>query len=129
MYLTRFTKVNGQTEDHYYPTQKEARQHLERHINDTSGQYKKIAVIGDYMRVLCILPFADGKPAELLNEGSIVRLREVSESKGNNNFYAIRRIHEATGCVDITEIHPDMQPRPFEPVGVHKVQLLFQSAW
>lgn len=129
MLITRFTKTDGQTEDYLYNTEQEARDHLNLFLNDDSGLYKNIAVIDETMRVLCILPFRDGKPDALINEGDIVRLRkEYSHPEERRHLFLVTNINEWSERVNIMCVTSSMALKPVETVGVEMIYLYANAA-
>ena len=77
MFNTRFTRLDGQTEDYIYHTREEAESHLALFEDDNSGLYRNIAVIDGTNTVLTLLPFTNGKPEMTLRIGDTVRYREA----------------------------------------------------
>ena len=130
MYLTRFTKTDGQVEDYLYDTQEEARAHLNAFLNDDSGLYKNISVFDNdpSMTILSILPFRHGKPIGIINAGDIVRLsEEFSRPEERHDLYVVKHISEVAGrygCVKIQCITTDMYFKPIETVGVEMIELV-----
>lgn len=71
MFITRFTSTDKDkiAEDYLYHTGQEAPDHLLLFKDDVSGLYRNIAIIDDKNYVLHILPFADGKPQDVISAG------------------------------------------------------------
>lgn len=44
MYITRFVRIDGKTEDHYYNSIADARYHLNLFRDDDSGLYDRIEI-------------------------------------------------------------------------------------
>lgn len=125
MFITRFTKLNGNTEDYSYHAEKEAVDHLHLFLDDDSGLYKNIAILDDRNYVLHILPFRDGKPAEIISHKCIVRLRKEyasPEEIKRNHMFVVTNINEHTERINITSISTDMRIPPTEIVGLEMVK-------
>lgn len=125
MYITRFTRTDGEIEDYLYYTEKEAWEHLELFMNDDSGLYRNISIINNdvYMTVLSILPFQDGIPQQIINAGDIVRLRErYSRPEERKDLYVVKNINESTERVEIQCITTDMILKPIELVGIEMIE-------
>lgn len=125
MFITRFTRLNGNTEDYSYHTEKEAVDHLHLFLDDDSGLYKNIAILDDRNYVLHILPFRDGKPAEIISHKCIVRLRKEyasPEEIKRNHMFVVSNINENTERLSITCVSKDMAIPPSEIVGLEMVK-------
>lgn len=125
MYITRFLKTNDGNEDYLYKTEKEARNHLELFLNDDSGLYRNISVIDDdiSMRILCILPFKNGIPGDLINAGDIVRLKEeYSHPEERTNLYVVKNMNEQSENIQIMCITSDMVLKPIETVKIDMIE-------
>ena len=125
MFITRFTGLNGNTEDYSYRTEKEAVDHLCLFLDDDSGLYKNIAVLDDSNYVLHILPFRDGKPENVISHKCIVRLRKEyasPEEIKRNHMFVVTNINENTERLNITCISTDMCIPPTEIVGLDMVK-------
>ena len=123
MYITRFTKTDKTAEDHLFHTEEEARNYLDRFINDDSGSYRNIAVIDKTMRVACILPFRNGRADKLINEGGCVRLRDkYSRPEERNDLYVVTNINEWSERINISCINSDMFIKPTETVGIEMIE-------
>ena len=130
MFITRFTHKDGQFEDYLYHTEQEAQNHLELFKNDDSGLYKNIAVINEQNYVLCILPFIDGVPDEIVKTGSIVRLRDEyasEEERKRNDLFVVKNMNEWSGRINITCLTSNMALKPTETVGVEMVRVVFDN--
>ena len=127
MFSTRFTKINGKTEDFKYYTQKEAINLLLLYKKDVSGLYKSIAVLNDKNLVLHILPFENGVPSEVISIGSCVMLKEEyssQEERARKDIYIVTNINEHTYRVNITCLTTDMLIKPSETVGIETVKAI-----
>lgn len=86
MFDTRFTRLDGQTEDFVYHTRGEAEAHLALFESDDSGLYRDIAILDSTNSVLTLLPFENGKPEATLRIGDTVRYRESWSSTKERKY-------------------------------------------
>ena len=124
MFITRFTRRNGNIEDFLYHTEQDALSHLFLFRDDDSGLYRNIAVIDDKNNVLHILPFADGKPLEVISDGDCVKLRpEYSspEEIESNDVFVVTNLNENSKRINITYLTTNMVLKPTETVGIEMV--------
>ena len=124
MFITRFTRVDGQQAEEYrFVSKEEAIAHLHLFDNDDSGLYQNIAVIEDRDNtVICILLFEEGKPKAFFAIGDIVRLvPEFASANERRLIYSISNINEATQKVDITCLNSGMAITPTETVGLNMI--------
>ena len=127
MYITRFSRKDGNKEDYFYHTKREATAHLNLFAEDDSGLYQSIAVIdSEKDMVLRILPFENGESCRVISLGDHVHLKDeyCSEAENvKNHLYAVSNINEATGRLIITCLTSGMTIAPSETVGVEMVAL------
>ena len=123
MYITRFTRVTGSTEDYYYHTQEEAESHLNLFRNDDSGLYRNIAVLDDSSTVLTLLPFASGAPQAILHIGDKVCYREEWSSPEERKYiFEIRNMNEYSENTVIACLNSLMTLTPTEIVKFEMIQ-------
>ncbi len=125
MFITRFTRVDGQNSEEYrYASKEEAIAHLHLFDNDDSGLYQSIAVIDDVDNtVLCILLFKKGKTIAFFATGDIVRLvPEFASANERRLLYSVSNINEATQKADITCLNSSMAIPPTETVGLDMIR-------
>ena len=123
MYVTRFTRYDGRTENYVYPTREEAEAHCALFVEDDSGLYRNIAVIDDSNTVLTILPFANGKPETTLRVGDHVKYRDAwSTPEERKYIFAIRNINELTENVIIACLNSQLTLTPTEYVKLNMIE-------
>lgn len=123
MFDTRFTRVDGRTEDYVYHTREEAESHLALFEADDSGLYRNIAVIDDTNTVLTILPFTKGKPEATLRIGDLVKFRKVwSKPEEYRYVFAIRNMNELTENVVVACINSQLTLMPTEDVKLFMIE-------
>lgn len=125
--MTRFLKTNGDNEDYLYKTEKEARKHLEQFLHDNSGLFRNISLMDDdiSMKILCILPFENGIPGDLINAGDIVRLKEkYSRPEEKKDLYVVKNMNEQSENVQIMCITSDMALKPVETVKINIIEVI-----
>ncbi len=123
MYDTRFTRVDGRTEDYVYHTREEAESHLALFENDNSGLYRNIAVIDGTNTVLTLLPFTNGKPEMTLRIGDTVRYREAWSTPEERKYvFAIRNMNELTENVVIACLNSQTTLIPTEHVKLKMIE-------
>ncbi len=125
MYITRFTRVNGGTEDYFYHTREEAEDHLKLFESDDSGLYRNIAVINGDNTVLTILPFNTGRPEATLRIGDAVKIRKAWCGPGEEKFvFAIRNMNELSENIVIACLNSNLSVAPTENVKLNMIELV-----
>ncbi len=66
MYVTRFTRTDGNIEEYYYHDLKDAERHLKDFQHDDSGLYSLITVEDEDNRVSSMIEFTNGIPQPML---------------------------------------------------------------
>lgn len=123
MYVTRFTTASKEKQDYYYHDFCDAEKHLNMFLNDDSGLYRNICVYDDETNtVLCILPFKDGKPRELIYHGGLVKIRPEWCSPGEEKYrFRVSNIHEQLENACITRLSSIMIIKSSEIVGIDMI--------
>ena len=123
MYVTRFTRYDGRTENYVYPTRAEAEAHLALFDDDDSGLYRNIAVIDDTNTVLTILPFSAGKPETTLRVGDRVKYREAWSTPEERKYvFAIRNMNELTENIVVACLNSQLALSPTETVKLEMIE-------
>lgn len=124
MFLTRFTRTNGELENYMYNTLDEAKNHLMLFVQDDSELYKNISVLDSKNNVFFILPFEDGKPMNVIHVGTPVKLRKeyaTQEEFKRSHTYVVTNINELMERVDIACMTANMYLKPIETVPLRSV--------
>ena len=124
-YIVRFIPEDGGTpEEYYYPTEKDAENHLNLFEDDDSGLYKYIAIIDPSNTVTHILVFnKDGTVQDNLKDGDIVRLRpEYANPEELKYLYEIYNINEGSGRCTIGCLNSGMALGSSETVGLEMIK-------
>lgn len=126
MFITRFTSTDKDktAEDYLYHTEQEAPDHLLLFKDDVSGLYRNIAIIDDRNYVLHILPFAEGKPQDVISAGGCVKVRLKYSSHEEiewDDVFVVTNMNEWSDRINITCLTINMVLKLAETVGVEMV--------
>lgn len=123
-YIVRFIPEDGGVpEEYFYPTEKDAENHLSLFEDDDSGLYKYIAILDPSNTVTHILIFDGTTMRENLKDGDIVRLRpEYANPEELKYLYEVYNINEEMGRCTIGCLNSGMALGSSETVGLEMIK-------